>query len=784
MSADRVDRDRLIELIAEGHEIDWEPLLSECGDATERALLDHLRVVAALTRATLSPAVPIPPSGASAILDPEISRVWGTLALREEIGRGAYGRVFRAWDTRLDRDVAVKFIDGQDPSTSLAEARRLARVVHRNIVSVFGADEIEGRFGLWMELLHGRTLDAIVRDQGPFSAKEAVIIALDICGAVAAIHRAGLVHRDIKAQNVMREYGGRHVLMDLGASVDASRDDVHVTSLAGTPLYMAPELFEGAPASISSDIYAMGVLLYRLVTADFPVHADTLGDVRRAHLAGGLRPLRDVRGDLPAAFIEVVERCIASDPRQRFTDVGALERALRGNDQAARPLDRWRIAWLTGTLGLVAGLALAGWAYWMSGRTASSPAAAAPEGMSEAQYRLFAGYQELAFASRLSDPAASATALGNALSMTRLTFPGNQPLFALLFGQVSNSLRHAGDLAQAEANARDAMTNMYYSVGDEHPFTTAIAMELARNAQAHGDVRLAAEQVLRALTIRQQILGVQADAGRLVQPTLSALESSMRTMSVETDSDGDGLLDAIEAAVGLNPRSIDSDGDGVSDDDETVGGTLKISNLLKFGLAASPYLTWAHYGASQPRYEGWQTPQRFPMIERGELRPPRWRIAAKQGQGYFTQRLSREQSQQAIQRGFSLFIRVQPIYGLAGVTVDTSPVGPRFDVTLQRTSDRTIELAVLSSVVPLQVAHRVSIEATQSSVGPLIELRYQPRTGSAAVFLDGRREIDGYVGHRQFQDPLEGGVAWAVSSPGNVDRRPECSYSLVWLEIH
>src|SRR4051812_17812454 len=236
MSADRLDRERLIDLIADGHDIDWEPLLSGCGDAGDRALLDHLRVVAAVTRATVSPASAMAPWGVSAVLDPDVSRVWGTLELREEIGRGAYGRVFRAWDTRLARDVAVKLIDGQEASASLAEARRLARVVHPNIVSVFGADEIDGRFGLWMELLQGRTLDAIVRDQGPFSAKEATTIALDICGAVAAIHRAGLVHRDIKAQNVMREYGGRHVLMDLGASVDASRDEVGVTSLAGTPL--------------------------------------------------------------------------------------------------------------------------------------------------------------------------------------------------------------------------------------------------------------------------------------------------------------------------------------------------------------------------------------------------------------------------------------------------------------------------------------------------------------------------------------------------------------------
>ena len=122
-----------------------------------------------------------------------------------------------------------------------------------------------------MEFLKGRTLDAIVREQGPFSAREAIVIAVDICGAVAAIHGAGLIHRDLKAQNVMREPGGRLVVMDVGASVtiDIDDDDAASTSLAGTPLYMAPELFDRARPSVTSDVYAMGVMLYRLVTAEF-----------------------------------------------------------------------------------------------------------------------------------------------------------------------------------------------------------------------------------------------------------------------------------------------------------------------------------------------------------------------------------------------------------------------------------------------------------------------------------------------------------------------------------
>jgi eukaryotic-like serine/threonine-protein kinase len=156
-----------------------------------------------------------------------------------------------------------------------------------------------------------------------------------VCGAVAAIHAASVVHRDIKAQNVMREPGGRLVLMDLGASVDVSRDDIGVGNLAGTPLYMAPELFEGGHATVASDIYAVGVLLYRLVTSDFPIHAQSIGDVRRAHRSAALRSLRDVRPDLPAAYIRTVERCLAHDPDKRFHSAAALERALYDIDRRA-----------------------------------------------------------------------------------------------------------------------------------------------------------------------------------------------------------------------------------------------------------------------------------------------------------------------------------------------------------------------------------------------------------------------------------------------------------------
>jgi serine/threonine-protein kinase len=161
--------------------------------------------------------------------------------------------VYRAWDPRLDREVALKLIREQGPrhdsvgSLVIDEGRLLARVRHPNVVTVYGADRIDGRVGLWMEFVRGRTLEAVLRDHGPFGAQEAALIGLDVCRALSAVHKASLIHRDVKAQNVMREAGGRIVLMDFGTG----REELEGrrAELAGTPLYIAPEIFASAPAT-------------------------------------------------------------------------------------------------------------------------------------------------------------------------------------------------------------------------------------------------------------------------------------------------------------------------------------------------------------------------------------------------------------------------------------------------------------------------------------------------------------------------------------------------------
>jgi serine/threonine-protein kinase len=212
----------------------------------------------------------------------------------------------------------------------LHEARALARVEHPNVVVVHDAEERDGRAGLCMEFVRGRTLEAILHSDGPRGAGEAALIGQELCQALSAVHAAGLVHRDVKAQNVMREDGGRVVLMDFGAGLQLSDGQARAGSVTGTPLYLAPEVLEHGETSVRSDIYSLGVLLYHLVSNEYPVRGQTPAELVEAHRKGRVRRLRDVAPRCPGWFVRAVERAIATDPRERYATAGEFEAALGG----------------------------------------------------------------------------------------------------------------------------------------------------------------------------------------------------------------------------------------------------------------------------------------------------------------------------------------------------------------------------------------------------------------------------------------------------------------------
>jgi serine/threonine protein kinase len=349
--ADPPDLDALAQAVADGEPVDWETLEATERDPARRALVRHLRVLSQI--------------GSHHRHDPaELPAVtrWTHLEVRERIGGGAYGDVYRAWDPELEREVALKLVRLQPPhapGAGLREARRLARIRHPHVVTIHGAAEANGYAGLWMELVHGRTLRQVVEDHGPYGAHEAIITGLALCRALCAVHAAGVLHGDIKAQNVMRERGGRIVLMDLGAARLLA--DTEAAQRAGTPLYLAPEVLAEGRADARSDVYSAGVVLFFVLTGTFPFLGSDARSIAAAQAAGRARSIRELRGDLPEVLLAVVERALATDPDARYSTAAEMERALSaclgGRDVASAgraSLARWRTLPLAAAAVLVA----------------------------------------------------------------------------------------------------------------------------------------------------------------------------------------------------------------------------------------------------------------------------------------------------------------------------------------------------------------------------------------------------------------------------------------------
>jgi len=328
--------------IADGSAIDWPAADASQTDSDEQATLQELRAISEL--ATLHRAPSDWPAGTAAAE----GTPWGPLRITSKIDEGRFGQVYLAWDPRLHRRVALKLLLAAAPPSALSshaieEARLLARVRHTNVLAVYGAECIEDRIGIWTEFIEGQTLEAIVTERGPMPAADALTIGVDLCRALAAVHAAGLLHRDIKAQNVMRETGGRIVLMDFGTVHDLEARPARAGDLSGTPLYLAPEILGGAPASPSSDVYAIAVILFRLLTGEYPVPGRTLDDVRAAHRKGNVVRLSDVRPDVPGPLADAIVRGLAPDPSRRHQTAAAFEAALTALQPHRTVLREWRV---------------------------------------------------------------------------------------------------------------------------------------------------------------------------------------------------------------------------------------------------------------------------------------------------------------------------------------------------------------------------------------------------------------------------------------------------------
>ena len=363
-----MSEDPLLEIalsVTDGAPVDWTAQDSRIA-GEDRAPLQWLQQIHTLAQFQLNSEEATPADGSirdGVDLPASAPLRWGPLEIIEKVGSGSYGDVYVARDPRLNRNVALKLLrrggaGAQDQSNVVHEGHLLARVRHQNVVTVYGAERIDGRSGLWMEFVRGETLESELQRRGPLPPEEIALIGIDLCSALEAVHAAGLVHRDVKTQNIMRDLTGRLVLMDFGAGHDA-QDAAAYERLAGTPAYLAPEMLGGAPPSEATDIYAAGVALFRLATGGFPVEGSTVRQLREAHDRGELARVTSLRPDFPRRIASVLDQATSPSPSRRFAHVADMRNALDQALHLPQPRVRWRGVVATTVIAVL--IAAGGW---------------------------------------------------------------------------------------------------------------------------------------------------------------------------------------------------------------------------------------------------------------------------------------------------------------------------------------------------------------------------------------------------------------------------------------
>jgi serine/threonine-protein kinase len=270
----------------------------------------------------------------------------GRYRLERRLGVGGMATVQLAFDTRLERNVAVKLLaehlaeDSNFVSRFRREALAAARLVHPNIVQVFdfGLDEATHRNFIVMEFVDGQSCAEMLREQGSLPVDEAVEILAQSCRGLDYAHRNGVVHRDVKPGNLLRSVEGSVKLADFGIAKAAEDSDItKVGSVLGTAAYLAPEQARGEPAGPPSDLYALGVVAYQLLAGRLPYDAGSLTDLARLQESGPPPRLDELEPDVPPALAAAVAVALHRDPEERYPDAAAMEKALRDGLRGRAP---------------------------------------------------------------------------------------------------------------------------------------------------------------------------------------------------------------------------------------------------------------------------------------------------------------------------------------------------------------------------------------------------------------------------------------------------------------
>jgi serine/threonine-protein kinase len=293
------------------------------------------------------------------------------------VGQGAMGVVVRGHDPDLERTVAIKILyphlvaDKELVERFRREARTAANLHHRSIVAIHDVGRENDRHYLVMEFLEGKPLSKIIDEQGPLSPKWTLVVIEQIASALDYIHKQKLVHRDVKASNILVDREDRAVLTDFGLARSVAGSDLTASgTIVGTPHYITPEQVSGGEVGPWTDLYALGVVAYEMLTGQFPFEADPLTALLFQVLWAAPPPIEVPTAAHPEALNNVIQRALAKEPTDRYPSgaafVDALRQALVEKGEAApaaapgrparrpsrpRPADRLFPRWLLGLLG-------------------------------------------------------------------------------------------------------------------------------------------------------------------------------------------------------------------------------------------------------------------------------------------------------------------------------------------------------------------------------------------------------------------------------------------------
>lgn len=255
--------------------------------------------------------------------------------IEERIGGGGMALVYRAYDLQLNREVAVKVLRGQFGSDEefvrrfRREAQNAASLGHPNVVQIYDVGEENDLYYIVMELVIGKTLKALIQQQGPLPVTEAARIAIEIADALAHAHAQRIVHRDIKPHNILIARDGRVKVTDFGIARATTTDTVtHTGSIMGSAHYFSPEQANGQPTGEKSDLYSLGVVLYEMVTGTVPFQGESPITVALKHLRDRVVPPSELNPEVPAELDEIILQAMEKEPEDRYESAVKMRAAL------------------------------------------------------------------------------------------------------------------------------------------------------------------------------------------------------------------------------------------------------------------------------------------------------------------------------------------------------------------------------------------------------------------------------------------------------------------------